>query len=448
MTNNKYNRFNLSERITIQRLLDDNHSFRRIAKELNRHPSSIQREITRHSILKNTFAFNAGTNRCVLRRICDRYDLCPGMKEKCRHNKKQCSHCRIKKCNDFCPCFVEIICEKLSKPPYVCNGCTRISNCNLRKRFYYADIADKAAIELASQSRSSISLTENEIREINERVSPLIIDQHLSIHHIMVNNPDWFTVSEKTVYMLVNSNLIDAKRIDQPRAVRYKKRKKAKEVKVDKKCRINRTYEDYLNYISEHPDEAILQGDTVEGIKGGKCILTLTWISCDFQIGFLREHNDSASVTAVVDGLYEKLGSEVFSKVIPHIWLLDNGSEFSNPKEIEKYGIRVFYCDASAPYQKGSCENTHSHIRRIIPKGTSFDDFTQDFVDLVFSHVNALVRKKLNNHTAYDVFSSIYGNIVDIESSFGIQYIPPNEVNLSPSLLREFRESQKGSDTE
>ena len=30
----------------------------------------------------------------------------------------------------------------------------------------------------------------------------------------------------------------------------------------------------------------------------------------------------------------------------------------------------MFYCDANAPYQKGSCENNHELIRRIIPKGT------------------------------------------------------------------------------
>lgn len=48
------------------------------------------------------------------------------------------------------------------------------------------------------------------------------------------------------------------------------------------------------------------------------------------------------------------------------VWLLDNGSEFSNPSEIEKYGIHVFYCDPSAPYQKGCCEVTHKYVRRVL----------------------------------------------------------------------------------
>ena len=37
----------------------------------------------------------------------------------------------------------------------------------------------------------------------------------------------------------------------------------------------------------------------------------------------------------------------------------------------------VFYCDPSAPYQKGACEVNHELIRRILPKGSSFDDLTQ-----------------------------------------------------------------------
>ena len=80
--------------------------------------------------------------------------------------------------------------------------------------------------------------------------------------------------------------------------------------------------------MAEHPDEPVLQGDTVEGRKGEKCMLTLTWVQWSFQAGFLRDHNNSASVTRIVNQLYESLGYELFHKVFPSVWLLDNGSEF------------------------------------------------------------------------------------------------------------------------
>ena len=432
-----YSRFTLNDRITIQSALNSRLSFRSIALQLNRHPSSIQREVCRNSIESNTFSYNNGKNRCIHRAYCTNNDLCSGMSLVCK--KKRCASCRKVLCNTLCPDFVEIHCHLLDKPPYVCNGCEKKPSCNLRKRIYNAQKADSSASLLKSESRSGISLSQEEIIEFNARISPLI-KKGQSIHHIMISNPDWFTISEKTAYMLVHSGLIDARPVDLPRAVRFKPRKKSKEVKVDKKCRIGRSYDDYLRYVSEHPDVAVLQGDTVEGVKGGKCILTLTWASWDFQIGFLRDHNDSASVSAIVNALYETLGFEAFSKVMPSVWLLDNGAEFSNPVEIEKYGIRVFYCDPSAPYQKGSCENTHEHIRRILPKSTSFNDLTQDFLDVMFSHINSMVRKKLNNRSSYDLFSTVYGNDIDIPSLFKISRIASNDVMLTPQLRRQYFE--------
>ena len=47
----------------------------------------------------------------------------------------------------------------------------------------------------------------------------------------------------------------------------------------------------------------------------------------------LRDHNNSASVTLIVNQLYETLGFEMFHKVFPSVWLLDNGSEFSDPAD-------------------------------------------------------------------------------------------------------------------
>ena len=199
--------------------------------------------------------------------------------------------------------------------------------------------------------------------------------------------------------------------------------------------------------MKENPDTPFLEGDTVEGRKGGPCILTLTWTTMDFQIGFFRQNNDSASVTLTVDVLYETLGYEAFHKVIPPVWLLDNGTEFSNPREIEKYGIKVFYCEPGRPDQKGACENTHSHIRRVLPKGTAFDNFDQGFFDFLFSNINAITRKKLNDHSSYDVFSSMYGNDLDIEKIFHIRRIDPGTVELKPSLVKTYYDSHPSEST-
>lgn len=427
-----YKRLNLEDRITVEKYLDNNESLNRIAKELNRSLSSISREIKKNRTLKNTYG-PGSKNRCVNRIACLRNNLCLN-KHNCKN--KKCSSCRKLNCTGFCKDYKEEICSLLSKPPYTCNACKKNKTCRLKKYFYKAIDADKLSNQVKIESRSGINLNEDELLEIDNLISDRL-KKGQSLHHIFASEKDLITISERTAYKYLNGGLFKAKNIDAPRIVRMKPRKGNKpQVKVDKKCRINRTYDDYLNYLKDNPDTPILQGDSVEGNKGGKCILTLTWVYSDFQLGFLRDHNNSKSVIGIVDNLYKKMGKDLFLKVFPPVWLLDNGCEFSNPLELEKYGIKVFYCDPSSPYQKGTCENTHSLLRRVLPKGTSFNDLTQNDFDLIYSHINSLVRKKLNDKSPYDIWSELFVEKGDIINIFNIRKIEPKDVYLKYDFLK------------
>ena len=109
------------------------------------------------------------------------------------------------------------------------------------------------------------------------------------------------------------------------------------------------------------------------------------------MMGFLRDFNTSQSVIDIFEMLYVKLGRKLFEKIFPVI-LTDRGSEFSNPRMIEytKDGIlrtKVYYCDAGCPHQKGSIEVNHELIRRVLPKGVTFDNLTQENVDVMMNHI-------------------------------------------------------------
>lgn len=75
--------------------------------------------------------------------------------------------------------------------------------------------------------------------------------------------------------------------------------------------------------------------------------------------------------------------------------LADNSSEFSNPPPIEQLNqcSHLFYCDTGKPYQKGSCENNHTLIRRYIPKSTPLQLYTQDDINLIISHINVMPKQ-------------------------------------------------------
>ena len=96
---------------------------------------------------------------------------------------------------------------------------------------------------------------------------------------------------------------------------------------------------------------------------------------------------------------------------------------------------KIFYCHPSSPFEKGSCEVNHELLRRILPKGTSFDDLTQDDINIIMSHINSYKRKKLNNVSPITMFSTIYGK--DNVDKLGIQEIEPNKVSLSKSILKK-----------
>ena len=190
--------------------------------------------------------------------------------------------------------------------------------------------------------------------------------------------------------------------------------------------------------MAEHPDVSVRQLNSVEGIKGGAVLLTIHFVEQQLQLAFLRQHNDSQSVIDIFDRLYFELRMDIFIELFP-VLLADNGSEFSNPSAIELDAqgnprTRMFYCNPSAPYQKGSCENNHELIRRIIPKGTDLGRYSQEQIDLMMSHINSYSRKKLGNKSPYEVFEFQYGR--KILDAFHLQKIPADEIILSPELLK------------
>ena len=245
-------------------------------------------------------------------------------------------------------------------------------------------------------------------------------------------------VSERTLYTYMDANLFSARNIDMPRKVRmHPRRKRPDTVKVDPRCREGRTLEDFKIFMDENPDTPLVELDSVEGTKGRAVMLTITFVTDGLQFAVRREHNDSQSVTDLFHRLYLELGPNTFPDLFP-VLLADNGSEFSDPKSIEfdANGNRrtwLFYCNASAPYQKGSCEVRHEMIRRIIPKGVDITPYSQEQINTMMSHINSYRRKTLGNKSPYEIFAFQYGE--DILKKFGLRKIPPDEIILSPKLF-------------
>ena len=420
----------LSERIIIESSLRDGMSFKQIAREVDKDPSTISKEIRSHFkvVEKDTF------NPCRHRKDCKHFsDLCNPCKHKWGKFCRQCNGCYTR-----CPDFEELKCLKLQKPPYVCNGCKERSGCKLKRHLYDTKFDQTEYEAVRSESRKGFATEPAELRRIDSIISPLI-KQGQSIHQICTNNADLIMLDERTIYNYIDAGLLSVGNLDLPRKVRYKARKKKKPLRVDKQCHKGRTYEDFLEFMEAHSDIPVVEMDSVEGRKGGKVLLTLFFRNCNLMLAYIRDTNTARSVTEIIEELYEKLGRETFCRLFPVI-LTDRGSEFTDPVSLEcdEWGevrTRLFYCDPQRSDQKGGIEVTHEFIRRILPKGTSFNDLTQADISLMMSHINSYTRKKLNNRSAHQLFSFFYGE--EILARLDIRQIHANSINLTPKLLKK-----------
>lgn len=430
MSKNKH--LSYDERCEIQKSLNLGLSFKAIGRLLNKDCTTIAKEVKSHLTFEKEGAPYKEFNDCSLRYQCNHIkDLCPS----CNRRKSKCCFCSS--CTSMCADYKQEICDALGKAPYVCNGCSKLNKCTLEKRFYKAKYAQKEYETVRSESRSGFNLTDEELKQLDDIISPLLKKGH-SLRHIIKNNADKISCCEKTAYTYADNGLFSAKNIDMPRKVRFRPRKKKSvPLKVDKACRIGRTYEDFKTFIDKNPSLTVTQLDSVVGTVGGSVLLTIHFPLPRFQLAFLRNANNAKSVTDIFDELYSLLGDTLYRKLFP-ICLADNGPEFSNPTAIEKCDdndikTHVFYCDPNSPYQKGACENNHEFIRRIIPKGTNFSQYTQKQIDLMMNHINSYSRPELGDKSPYEAFEFYYGK--EALTLLGAEKIPPNEVVLRPSLL-------------
>lgn len=384
----------LEDRIEIQECLDKGMTFKAIGARIGKDPTTVSKEVKLHSITHIN------------------------------------GHVRTEEC-----------CPRLMRAPFVCNGCEKRSNagCGFPRRKYFAKQAQKEYEQVLSESREGTPLNKEEFYETEETVSAAVkAGQH--IYHAIQANA--LPVSKSTVYRHIAKGYYSISPLDLPRAVKFRPRKEKPREYVPRGVKVGRTYEDFTCFMDDNPFAPYVEMDTLIGRNGGKVIMTFQFVSVDFMFGILLDNRTAAEAGSRISSLKRRLGSAGirFGDVFP-VLLTDNGGEFSDVFAFENdldgnRETRVFFCDPNASYQKPHVENNHILFRDIVPSGTSFDSFTQDTVNLIFSHVNGVMRKQFNGKSAFDMFSYTYST--RLAEALGISSIPPKGVIQSPKLLKSF----------
>ncbi len=135
--------------------------------------------------------------------------------------------------------------------------------------------------------------------------------------------------------------------------------------------------------------------DTIVGKDGKGAIVTLVERNTSFVFAKkLPKGKDS-----------EALAQAVITMLLPYIDKIrsittDNGSEFADHLLIAKrLRTKIFFAHPYSSWEKGCIEYHNKLIRQYIPKGTDFDDVSDDMLKEIVIKINRRPRQKLDFST-------------------------------------------------
>lgn len=401
----------LEAKLHIEYSLNEEKTITQISKDLKRDRSNIGREIIKH----RHFAFPSAYGR---KHPCLMYDFC---------------EIKTYECYKTCKKIEVNLCERLTSSPHVCNGCAKKNGCRHVKYYYTANDANNEYVSKWKNDRSSLHYSQIELEILNTDFYYSVLNTKSIYHSLIVINLRGFDFKIKSIYRQVKNDRLKLKSSDLPRV------RKTKADPIDKNYKkdiTGHTYEDYNSYKASHTTSCEIQMDTVEGAKvnNAPVILTLEIVQINFLFMFKI---DAQTAECVVNKLHEFkdiLSPKTFD-ILFEILLTDNGKEFSDITGLLKLSdsLNLFYCHPYSSFEKGSIENNHELIRRVIPKGVSLKEYSQKDFNLLCSHLNSLYRKNLNGKCPFDLIKNYVNK--DMLDKLDINKIDAVKVKLIPELL-------------
>lgn len=150
--------------------------------------------------------------------------------------------------------------------------------------------------------------------------------------------------------------------------------------------------------------------DNIEGKRSDKTAISVTIerLLRLTKLTKLEGHTAKVKTDAVILRLKEeeKINPDLVKSIT-----FDRGSENSGYKEISKQlGVEIYACNPYHSWEKGGVENMNKRIRRFIPKGSSVEYITQQYLTLLETKLNSTPRKVLGyltpNEFRYKMLSS------------------------------------------
>lgn len=288
---------------------------------------------------------------------------------------------------------------------------------------YVYDVADRKTKENSKRNHYRTKVNDDNIDIINivkiSKKENISIENAVYIYESRTNRK--CPVCLKTLYNYAHKGKFKLNKIN------FKFYKKEKKHNFDGKM-----IQKGLN-ISKRPIEAEkrlefghFEGDLIVGARNASKfnLLTLTDRKTRFEIAIKIKDKSCQSVLEALNLLEEKIGSKSFCKFFKTI-TFDNGTEFRDFNKFETSSItkekrtQIFYANPYHSWERGTNENSNKLLRRYFPKGTDFEEITQETINLVVNKINYSKRHCLAHISSIEEIKQTDNDIFNIISLIG-----------------------------
>jgi len=143
------------------------------------------------------------------------------------------------------------------------------------------------------------------------------------------------------------------------------------------------------------------EGDLLVG-SGRSRIATLVERKSRFLMLVKLPSGDTRTVVRALTRRVRKLPKQLRRSLT---W--DRGKEMSTHKDFSlATHVKVYFCDPSSPWQRGSNENTNGLLRQYFPKRTDLSDYSQAYLDRIALKLSQRPRETLGFQTPADKLSA------------------------------------------
>lgn len=234
---------------------------------------------------------------------------------------------------------------------------------------------------------------------LNKNWSPDVVVAYAKKNNIFC---DSIIPCVSTLYNWIERGIMKTSNIDLIEKISRKPNTNRRPSRKNKKV-LGKSIEDRSHEINSRDVFGHWEIDTVIGskLKNEKALLTLVERQTRFEIIVPIKSKTNDAVTLALSQLKDQIGNS-FSRIFKSI-TSDNGSEFCDLTETLP-DTEIYFTHPYSSWERGTKENHHKFIRRIIPKGISMGSVSDEIIYRIQNWMNNYPRKILDYETPKYLF--------------------------------------------